>query len=48
MFYGNAKRFHRRLEKQKTAHRYTETTGGHTWRNWRIYLSDFLCRVPVN
>ena len=48
MFYGNAKRFHRRLEKQKTAHCYVETIGGHTWRNWRIYLSDFLCRVAVN
>lgn len=47
MFHGNAKRFHRRLEKQKTAHCYVETIGGHTWRNWRIYLSDFLCRVTV-
>ena len=21
---------------------YTETEGGHIWRNWRIYLSDFV------
>ncbi len=48
MFHGNAKRFRRRLEKQQTAHCYVETTGGHTWRNWRLYLSDFLKRVSVN
>lgn len=42
MFYRNAKRFHRRMEKAGIPHRYIETIGGHTWRNWRIYLSDFL------
>ena len=21
---------------------YYETGGGHTWRNWRIYLSEFV------
>ncbi len=21
---------------------YYETKGGHTWRNWRLYLSEFL------
>lgn len=21
---------------------YRESDGGHTWRNWRIYLSEFL------
>ena len=44
MFHANAKRFNRRLEKKQIAHVYIETTGGHTWRNWRIYLSDFLRR----
>ncbi len=24
---------------------YHESTGGHIWRNWRIYLSDFVCRI---
>ena len=42
MFHPNAKRFKKQLEKNKTAHCFQETTGGHTWRNWRIYLSDFL------
>ena len=42
MFHGNAKRFHRRMEKANIPHAYTETIGGHTWRNWRLYLSDFL------
>jgi enterochelin esterase family protein len=44
LFHLNAKRFHRRMEKKQTAHRYTETEGGHNWRNWRYYLSDFLIR----
>ena len=47
MFYGNAKRFDKRLNKQQTAHRYVVTTGGHTWRNWRIYLSEFLCSLTT-
>lgn len=24
---------------------YTETSGGHTWKNWRLYLSDFLQKI---
>ena len=24
---------------------YNETTGGHTWENWRRYLVDFLPRL---
>lgn len=51
MFHPNAKRFNKRLEKNKTAHCYHETTGGHTWRNWRMYLSDFLkqiAHIPSN
>ena len=42
IFYLNAKRYHKRLEKKQTAHRYIETIGGHYWRNWRTYLADFL------
>ena len=46
MFHANAKRFYRRLEKKQTTRvYYMETTGGHTWRNWRLYLSDFLRRL---
>ena len=33
------------LEMRQTAHCYVETIGGHTWRNRRLYLSDFLKRA---
>lgn len=42
MFHPNAKRFNRRMEKAQKPHSYTESIGGHTWRNWRSYLVDFL------
>ena len=42
MFHANAKRFNRRLDKAQAPHEYTETIGGHTWRNWRMYLADFI------
>ncbi len=29
------------LEKAGINHHYTESTGGHTWANWRIYLAEF-------
>lgn len=45
MFHNNAKRFNRRLTKSQAPHEYTETSGGHTWRNWRLYLSDFLLKI---
>lgn len=45
MFHANAKRFNKRLDKQQINHVYTETIGGHTWRNWRFYLSDFLKKI---
>ena len=41
-FYGNAKRFKRRLQRAQIPYEYTESSGGHNWRNWRYYLSDFL------
>ncbi len=44
MFHGNAKRFNRRLTKAQAPHEYIESIGGHTWRNWRLYLSDFIVR----
>ena len=47
LFHPNAKRFKKRLEKNKTAHCYQETTGGHNWRKWRIYLSDFLRQIAL-
>ena len=45
MFHANAVRFNRRLDKTQVLHEYTETIGGHTWRNWRIHLSDFLQHI---
>jgi len=45
MFHANAKRFNRRLDKAQAPHEYTETIGGHTWRNWRLYLSDYLVKL---
>ena len=45
MFHVNAKRFNRCLEKAQAPHEYTETIGGHTWRNWRLYLSDFFIHI---
>jgi len=45
MFHNNAKRFNRRLTKAQAPHEYTETIGGHTWRNWRLYLVDFLIKL---
>lgn len=42
MFINNGRRFHKRLTKSGVDHFYMENEGGHTWRNWRIYLADFL------
>lgn len=42
MFINNGRRFHKRLTKKGVPHIYIETSGGHTWRNWRFYLTDFL------
>ncbi|MBR1809190.1 MAG: esterase [Paludibacteraceae bacterium] len=33
------------LDKQKYPYIYIETTGGHSWDNWRHYLIDFLPRL---
>lgn len=47
MFHNNAKRFNRRLDKVQAPHEYTESIGGHTWRNWRLYLSDYLIKISL-
>jgi enterochelin esterase-like enzyme len=33
------------LDRQGIKHVYNESTGGHTWINWRRYLQDFLPRL---
>ena len=45
MFHVNAMRFNRRLETAQAPHEYTETAGGHTWLNWRLYLSDYMVKI---
>ena len=51
MFYFNGKRFSKLLENEiskrntendNICYYYSESTGGHNWRNWRRYLADFL------
>lgn len=42
IFHSQSKRFARKLQQQAIPHLYFETPGGHTWRNWRLYLSEFL------
>ena len=34
--------YRNKLDGMNFKYTYTETEGGHTWRNWRIYLSEFL------
>ena len=42
------RRFHKRLIKKGMDHFYKEDEGGHTWRNWRIDLTDWLKRLDVS
>ena len=44
-FLNSGRRFHKRLAKKGVPHSYNETVGGHTWRNWRLYLTDFLLQL---
>ena len=37
--------FKAKLEAKGYPFVYKETDGGHIWRNWRIYLDDFLPRL---
>lgn len=34
-----------KLDKSNFKYIYNETSGGHTWDNWRIYLEDFMPRL---
>lgn len=38
-------RFRQQLDQLQLPYTYRETDGGHTWRNWRRYLLDFLPRL---
>ncbi|HPE58381.1 MAG TPA: alpha/beta hydrolase-fold protein [Bacteroidales bacterium] len=39
--YDANKEFRQKLDGMGMKYTYTETEGGHIWRNWRVYLSDF-------
>ena len=45
LFIQNGRRLHKQLNKRGITHSYTETCGAHCWRNWRIYLADFLSQL---
>jgi enterochelin esterase family protein len=40
--YKNNVQFHEKLEAMGMPHTYLESEGGHVWKNWRIYLSEFV------
>lgn len=39
--YAANKEFRRKLDAAGVPYVYVETAGGHVWKNWRIYLSEF-------
>jgi enterochelin esterase family protein len=40
---------HRKLlDKLGMEHTYLETAGGHTWANWRRYLTEFVPLIFIN
>lgn len=43
--YDNNKAYRNYLDGKGYSYEYVETSGGHIWRNWRIYLSDFAQKL---
>jgi len=39
--YKNVAEYRAKLDKMGMKYTYVETEGGHTWTNWRVYLSEF-------
>lgn len=37
--------YRKKLDEMNFPYQYRESEGGHTWRNWRIYLSEFLSMI---
>ena len=35
----------RYLDEKKYKYEYLETEGGHIWRNWRVYLTEFAQKI---
>ena len=42
IFHSQSCRFVKKIKDKQTSFVYYNTSGGHTWRNWRHYLSEFL------
>ncbi|MCR4736668.1 MAG: hypothetical protein K5846_00735 [Bacteroidales bacterium] len=42
IFHPQSRRFVRKIHHQQIPYFYYETPGGHVWRNWRLYLTEFL------
>ncbi|MBP5662862.1 MAG: hypothetical protein J6X16_01140 [Bacteroidales bacterium] len=42
IFHPQSKKFVKRIQQRQIPYIYYESKGGHTWRNWRLYLSEFL------
>jgi enterochelin esterase-like enzyme len=40
--YKDVQNFRNKLDDMKMPYKYKESEGGHTWTNWRIYLSEFI------
>ena len=40
--YNANKEFRAMLDRDGLPYTYVETDGGHVWKNWRIYLSEFV------
>ncbi|WP_313092547.1 esterase [Chryseobacterium flavum] len=40
--YKNVSEYRKKLDKMNFRYQYVESEGGHTWSNWRTYLTDFL------
>ena len=40
--YDSGKDYLEKLDKMNMDYTYRESEGGHTWRNWRVYLSEFV------
>jgi enterochelin esterase family protein len=38
--YKNVEEYRAKLDKMGMKYTYVETEGGHTWTNWRVYLSQ--------
>lgn len=43
--YDANKEFRKKLDKERFPYEYYESADGHIWKNWRIYLSEFLPRL---